>query len=256
MFGDDQSEHRPAPEAPSFFLLAVPPGRRIIIVILNAPLPSRMPRCFRRRRRGATESGTRACVFAGAKRRCTRVWAVVVSGYRYYNPSTGRWISRDPIKDPAFALFETEHKGYAKVDFERKRRFVELLANVNPELRTSYKSDALRTAVGFESIPLNGRDISVYAFVDNNPQGSIDRLGLWKMPYYFECPTELRSVACIKYKCRASADVENLFPKNPILLGVCLGESNLMMTAACLRKDYDNFRHWCHWAATCISLYW
>ena len=56
-----------------------------------------MPRCSRRRCRRRTKTRTRACVFPATKKRCTRVWSVVVSGYRYYNPSTGRWLNRDPI---------------------------------------------------------------------------------------------------------------------------------------------------------------
>lgn len=49
-------------------------------------------RCVRRRRPSRL----------GAKNPCTGDFRRVVSGLRYYNPSTGRWLSSDPIGDAAF----------------------------------------------------------------------------------------------------------------------------------------------------------
>jgi RHS repeat-associated protein len=64
-------------------------------------------------------------------------------GYRYYNPSTGRWISRDPLGDPAFP-----HQNRARVFSE---------SHVRPQ------DDLLLPA---------------YAFVRNDPAGRVDLFGL------------------------------------------------------------------------------
>jgi len=40
-----------------------------------------------------------------AKTPCTRHFRGVVLGYRYYNPSLGRWLSRDPINEKGFQLY-------------------------------------------------------------------------------------------------------------------------------------------------------
>ena len=59
-------------------------------------------RCERPLRGEARRRHRRGCE---SKNPCTRHFRGVVSGYRYYNPSTGRWISRDPyFSDSAFSL--------------------------------------------------------------------------------------------------------------------------------------------------------
>jgi RHS repeat-associated protein len=50
-------------------------------------------RCRRPARAGTRRHPCRS------QKSCTRVFRGVVSGYRYYNPSTGRWLSRDPAEE-------------------------------------------------------------------------------------------------------------------------------------------------------------
>ena len=62
-------------------------------------------------------------------------------GYRYYDPITGRWLSRDPIGEEAFWQL-------LKMEFERKAQFAAF------------------------------RHVSDYGMVGNNPLNQIDYLGL------------------------------------------------------------------------------
>jgi RHS repeat-associated protein len=71
-------------------------------------------------------------------------------GYRYYNPSTGRWLSRDPIDEPGFELSidPTEYEGSQSPDND----FTD--------------DNSVKPAMG-----------SLYGFVNNSPVGRWDILG-------------------------------------------------------------------------------
>jgi len=79
---------------------------------------------------------------------------LVYYGHRYYNPSTGRWIGRDPVAESGFYLLN----GGLQM-FLRKATTAKELAQVNKMLAE-----------------LGG--FNLYNFVGNDPQSGVDILGL------------------------------------------------------------------------------
>lgn len=70
---------------------------------------------------------------------------LVYYGYRYYNPSTGRWISRDPAEEPGFDLVSEEAEGE----------------------------------------PDSQNDGNLFRFVGNSPLNKIDNTGLWPSSHHY-----------------------------------------------------------------------
>ncbi len=83
-------------------------------------------------------------------------------GYRYYNPSTGRWIGRDPVNEPGFNLLANFNSDKFKQDFDEEQEVDSDDSGgvVTPDTGTDQTSDLL------------------YVFVQNNPENLIDELGL------------------------------------------------------------------------------
>jgi len=88
------------------------------------------------------------------------VWITMAqTAWSFYNPSTGRWLSRDPIGEAGFYLLTIGHQ-----------------ASENSSLTggdTPNQNDFLTA---------NGPN--VYAFVDNDPAGQIDYYGLIIVAFY------------------------------------------------------------------------
>ncbi len=93
-------------------------------------------RCERPLRGEARRRHRRGCE---SKNPCTRHFRGVVSGYRYYNPSSGRWLSRDPINE------------------------------LGGDLQFGFWENNLVDTYG---------DLNPYLFVGNAPLANIDRFGL------------------------------------------------------------------------------
>ena len=74
----------------------------------------------------------------------------------YYCPSTGRWLSRDPIGEPGFQALET--------------------TTIAPRIGNSASSQTGRW-IQRDSTPVRS-ELNIYEFVGNNPIITIDRLGL------------------------------------------------------------------------------
>jgi RHS repeat-associated protein len=92
-------------------------------------------------------------------------------GYRYYNASTGRWLSRDPIDEPGFQLFQRAQvaQGEPITIAQQASRWISRDS-------TGKGSDDEQSAdVGFRP-----SQQSPYPFVSNDPNNSIDALGLAK----------------------------------------------------------------------------
>ena len=64
-------------------------------------------------------------------------------GYRYYDPVTGRWPSRDPLGDKVFfeSYLNKEIKGLS--DEDAKKKFIELKANTYSNLYLFLKNNAI-----------------------------------------------------------------------------------------------------------------
>jgi hypothetical protein len=101
-------------------------------------------------------------------------------GYRFYSPSLGRWLSRDPLGDPAFvmssrssALVENHLLDLIDVD-----EFLSSLEDVRPELAKFLKARLL------QSREYEKRLTSLYGFVSNDPIGRFDPVGLLDLGSY------------------------------------------------------------------------
>ncbi len=89
----------------------------------------------------------------------------------YYSPSTGRWLSRDPIVEPGFQALQNATPQVAGSALQPRARWVirdpigetSLLPGQNPEVASKHIRDA--------------RTLS-YDFVVNNPVSQVDYLGL------------------------------------------------------------------------------
>lgn len=89
-----------------------------------------------------------------AKNRCTPDFCGVVSGLRYYTPSTGRWLSRDPQGEftqrnlyCAFGNDGINHFDYLGLADDT---LIKKLDAVLQNLRALYKSSPTATALGFD----------------------------------------------------------------------------------------------------------
>ena len=100
---------------------------------------------------------------------------------RWYSPNTGRWLSRDPIQDPGFYLFQTGRQ------VSDAPRIFFLQANpVESAYRLWRTTPAARFAMRWDTThrmnqflgALGGANL--YVFVDNGPIDNIDPLGLIK----------------------------------------------------------------------------
>jgi len=84
------------------------------------------------------------------------------TAFAFYNPSTGRWLSRDPVNEPGFNLLAGVNSGKFKQDTDEEQEFDSDDSGdvVTPDTGTDQVSDLL------------------YVFVQNNPENLIDELGL------------------------------------------------------------------------------
>jgi len=90
-------------------------------------------------------------------------------GYRYYQPETGRWVSRDPALDKAFQETRSLIIGSTAKQTER-RRWQQMLVARGHLRRESIKDS--------EEISLEPHSQNEYAFLANMPVDHIDVLGL------------------------------------------------------------------------------
>ncbi len=96
-----------------------------------------------------------------------RDFSSAISGRRYYNPSTGRWLSRDPIGELGFVRSMADQMGAGIEEKQTESCPFRRLAKVRKVIEQAIGS-------GAQSDSLNS-----YAFVRNAPINLIDPLGLW-----------------------------------------------------------------------------
>jgi RHS repeat-associated protein len=96
-------------------------------------------------------------------------------GYRYYDPTTGRWPSRDPLGDEAFFQKYTELSS------------LELFSTLD-----------------------NVRKSNLYSFVDNNGINGLDKYGLHGFPAV-DCDGTASTATCCSWTAVVGADASNNF---------------------------------------------
>jgi Type VI secretion system (T6SS), amidase effector protein 4 len=121
---------------------------------------------------------------------------VAYYGYRYYDPLTGRWPSRDPIVDIAFRHTQIQSLG---LDW-----FVDQVALRIPKNSSSLFTDSQESEEDLLSGILPFLEKNLYQFSDNNPLSLIDFLGLLQYstlalnyPTPAEHPTEVANTYSI-----------------------------------------------------------
>jgi len=179
-------------------------------------------------------------------------------GYRYYKPSTGAWPNRDPIGEPGFNLVSERPKTDNELAWERKRASMKALEAVNQKLAKFLRSPEFQAAMNREGMLAHGENMSLYTFVDNNPESSIDARGLYRLsvPYLFFCPKSIRGSTCDLFVCYIEMPVGTLLPRWPIELAACLVKADAHMTAGCFAKNNTKFGEGCALAALCIHKWW
>jgi len=113
-------------------------------------------------------------------------------GYRYYKPSTGTWVSRDPLGERGFELVASKPETGKKSFLERVQVVLAFFRQQNPQLVESFKTSLAedRRAL-LESSQQNG---NLYAFVANTPINSQDLLGLKSPSDGFTCDRQVLTI--------------------------------------------------------------
>ena len=101
---------------------------------------------------------------------------MAVYGYRYYDPATGRWPSRDPIGEVGGPVWFESYEMYLILDKELRDLGVRYLTNSKLfEVIENMRSILLGSL--FEPTENIG-DINLYSFITNDPKNYYDYLGL------------------------------------------------------------------------------
>ena len=98
-------------------------------------------------------------------------------GYRYYKPSTGTWLNKDPLGEPGFELVAYRPKTCADGFRERIRTGLNSLQAIDPRLASAMKSRLVRMGIDVWK-PQDGENL--YNFVSEDPIDHVDSLGLWQ----------------------------------------------------------------------------
>jgi len=95
------------------------------------------------------------------------------TAFAYYNPSTGRWLSRDPIGEPGFQTLQMA-QGTSQVGPVPAARQSSRWVSRDPISEPAFKvfSDKYRGAFDWDA------EKFIYGFVNNNPISATDALGL------------------------------------------------------------------------------
>jgi hypothetical protein len=114
--------------------------------------------------------------------------------HSFYNPSTGRWLSRDPIAEPGFELMANRSQNRTKpqeqVHFQKG--LAELLtARPALALRIQDRIRKLDASSNTEPFSIAG---NLYIVVQNDPVSQIDVLGLdiWYWYCWISCPCRVQ----------------------------------------------------------------
>ena len=103
-------------------------------------------------------------------------------GYRYLNPSLGRWVSRDPIDEIGSKSVVTQSRSDKRLASKERslKARLDRIRNISPELSQSIavKIEQIKRDSGLETIK---RAPDLYLFVGNNATVNIDNLGLIKV---------------------------------------------------------------------------
>jgi len=167
--------------------------------------------------------------------------------YRYYDPLTGRWPSRDPINDIVFLI---EKFGNNKI---KRIELLKTLLQKKPSFILS-PSDKALLAIDSESRK------NSYGFIDNNCSNKFDKHGLIAFTagfYHFSCLTFPRGRFCpVVAGCTGKPGNNRLLAHDPVSFGKCILVTELSMVIACAKGDLVEFWGQCDNIQLCYDLFW
>jgi len=99
-------------------------------------------------------------------------------GFRYYNPSTGRWPSRDLIGEPGFELVAARPQWIAE---QSKKRMLAARDAMQAFHRNRLNRPPMGQLAFENSYPRHGVGVNLYSFVSNDPMDFIDEYGLMQI---------------------------------------------------------------------------
>jgi hypothetical protein len=183
------------------------------------------------------------------------------SAFAFYNPNTGKWLSRDPIGDQGFNVILTkgpdtndlEMKHMLETGLESFRRrdlltFSTWLKMLHDRQQISQKPYA---TVDHEE--RSNEYALLYVFNQNRTVDQIDNLGLFSMKFWYPCFNP-----CCKLwpVCEIYHDSPRRFPRQPFALAVCLSEAMDILKINCIKCHYGYFDFGCEFAKGCFDSYW
>jgi RHS repeat-associated protein len=94
-------------------------------------------------------------------------------GFRYYNPSTGRWPNRDPIGEPGFELAANRPKADKQTAETKKLELLlTLVGKASPSLAENIKNQLDLAYLNLDSEKRQCA-VNLYAFIANDPANSV-----------------------------------------------------------------------------------
>ena len=177
----------------------------------------------------------------------------------FYNSTTGRWLTRDPITEVGFNLTrepqstdpEMEHLlqvGLRSLRNRDRAAFSTWLEELSTRQETHQRPYHSADFVG------GGREsVNPYVFNLNDGIDQIDCFGLISFTVTHPCVNP-----CCKYWlfCQIKVDRQDRFPRHPFLLAGCLHAAINVMNGACALCNYAGYEAGCANATACFDIFW
>ena len=122
-------------------------------------------------RTGSTWSETQCSRPENDPTATTAVSGMRFYGYRFYSPSLGRWLNRDPIWEKGFTPLRPDKQA----EELRYQEFISIIRQANPQLASRLEARHVRR-LGKPNVLREQENL--YRFVDNNPVLKHDPVGL------------------------------------------------------------------------------
>jgi RHS repeat-associated protein len=122
-------------------------------------------------------------------------------GYRYYKPSTGTWVNRDPIKELGFNVVSTKSKESEKVVPENIRQLLLRFEQRDPVSYMRLQSKLAEININHLRLLADTNDVleisDGYDFVKNDPILLVDPLGLRSFGFGCALRTYICDIQCV-----------------------------------------------------------
>ena len=179
----------------------------------------------------------------------------------FYNPETGRWLSRDPIGEIGSDPVAANRRNHHELEVTQIRNELAALpptAQFDDLIDLLLLATRVNTSDGLVDHWLD-EEFNLYALVLNDPIGNVDVLG--QLQFYYKCwyPAyrRLLGLSCLEFRCYVFA---NLNPTEMFWLAVnakrfasCAIRSAGVMNFGCFIGNMPVFDKGCASLAGCIN---